>query len=772
MSANELHREEGIEGKLLLWAADWLTALLLSVGMIFPCLTAYGLSGRRDFDAGAVMALCVFGSLAATAVFTWRRGYWAALGVLAVEAAAFWRLWVQLREDWQRVRAPELADLFASSTGAMMLLYVLVVLTLGWIVVRVRAWWLAAVLVTAPLLPAIQAGMLPSWGAMLAGFVGWGAMLLTDLFGRRDRGSLARARFLSLGGAAALTLALVMALPRESYLRPQWATDARDGLIRSVNRQLLRFFDPEDLENNLLSQLGLDLTLDGVGMGSGPAVSGGLGDGEAVGTGMKTREDLSSLGPRRYMGRLLMRLHTDQPDPAGRLYLRGASFETYTGSAWEGGDGEALAVPPERFPPETAPGAPVWTMRIQDEAFWGTWYYPYRYAGNGRLDGDGRLTLERGPDAQPLEYPDWVASLEDMPKEEYTVSYRPGGPEDGFLPLEGRWAAEEERYSGGVYGAALEVPHDLRAFLEPLLEEARRLTVEVDARLPEQFRNSVAAAARTAAYLAFAASYDPDTPAMGTEEDFVTRFLTEGRGFCVHFATAGTMLLRMQGVPARYVNGYVAEVNGQGWGTVLDSGAHAWVEIYLDGYGWYPVEMTPGYTGGVSGVGLENASGDPEDPDGEEVPEAAEEEDPEIPDEEESPEESPDRPSPEEEAPEAEEKIPGAFWKALFGIAAAWGVLCAAYLLALWARRRARGEENTNRSVLNAYGRYKRLRRWGCGEDEELERLAKKAKFSQHTLTAEERAAAWSCLDEDVKQSRVGQPRRRRWLLALLCPLF
>ncbi|MFQ8759732.1 MAG: hypothetical protein ACLSAF_10150 [Intestinimonas sp.] len=31
---------------------------------------------------------------------------------------------------------------------------------------------------------------------------------------------------------------------------------------------------------------------------------------------------------------------------------------------------------------------------------------------------------------------------------------------------------------------------------------------------------------------------------------------------------------------------------------VPDSSAHAWAEIYLDGYGWYPVEVTPGYGGG------------------------------------------------------------------------------------------------------------------------------------------------------------------------------
>ena len=99
-------------------------------------------------------------------------------------------------------------------------------------------------------------------------------------------------------------------------------------------------------------------------------------------------------------------------------------------------------------------------------------------------------------------------------------------------------------------------------------------------------------------------------------------------------------------------------------------------------------------------------------------------------------------------------------------------IILAAYLAAVLIRRRAKEDKDTNRSVLNAYGRYRRLRRWGCGEDGELDRLANKAKFSQHTLSEEERESAWKCLNEDLKQSRIGQPGRRRWMLDLLSPLF
>ena len=62
----------------------------------------------------------------------------------------------------------------------------------------------------------------------------------------------------------------------------------------------------------------------------------------------------------------------------------------------------------------------------------------------------------------------------------------------------------------------------------------------------------------------------------------------------MHFASAGTLLLRALGVPARYVSGYIADVTAGETVDVPDQNAHAWVEIYLRGYGWYPVEMTPG----------------------------------------------------------------------------------------------------------------------------------------------------------------------------------
>ena len=796
MAKSEPRREETLEGRLLLAAADWLTLLLLSAGAIFPCLSAYGISAPHGFDSGAVLAFCVFGSLAAAALFSWRRWAWTLLAVLTAEWLILWRMWHLVTEDWSFDRSPGLLDLIDKYPGSLFLLYALAILALGWIVVRARVWWLAAALATLPLLPAIQSGTLPAWGWMLAGFAGWGSMLLTALFSRRDADSLARARFVSLGGMAALLLALVICLPIEGYTRPQWATNARTSLIRSVTRQLDRFFDLEAMEGGLLADLGLDLSIPGEGTGNGPGQwtgSGGLESEDGGWAGL--REDLLSAGPLRYTRRQIMTVRTDQPDSAGRIYLRGVSFDSYTGTSWEQSRELADFAEAERFPALTAPETAEYTMRIRNTAFSGVWYYPYRFTGGGTMDGSGRIVGMSGTTENDLLLSNW---------EEYSVTYCPGGPADGFIPLIGNTAREEEAYRFAIaninilsdpgiimdseLGSAvhifstdhlmqpyLSVPQELLGILAPLAVDIQRIPVTVDPNLPEQFREAVAAAARTAGYLASIADYDPDTPAMDPDGDFMTHFLEEGRGFCVHFATAGTLLLRMQGVPARYVSGYVADLDGRGRGTVMDSDAHAWVEIYLDGYGWYPVEMTPGYAGGISGVELAGGAeaADPADETPEDLPETPEEDEP----EDETPDDSdPDAELPEDdELPDEEEtgwKIPSEVWAVLFVLAALWAVLCAAYLAAVLIRRRAREDKDTNRSVLNAYGRYRRLRRWGCGEDGELDRLANKAKFSQHTLSEEERESAWKCLNEDLKQSRIGQPGRRRWMLDLLSPLF
>jgi hypothetical protein len=75
----------------------------------------------------------------------------------------------------------------------------------------------------------------------------------------------------------------------------------------------------------------------------------------------------------------------------------------------------------------------------------------------------------------------------------------------------------------------------------------------------------------------------------------VALFLLDKKvGDCTYHATAATLLLRSAGVPARLSVGFLSSL----WApktseaVVRNSGAHAWVEYYLDNAGWYPVDPT------------------------------------------------------------------------------------------------------------------------------------------------------------------------------------
>ncbi|GAB1425751.1 hypothetical protein MASR2M16_29850 [Thauera terpenica] len=66
------------------------------------------------------------------------------------------------------------------------------------------------------------------------------------------------------------------------------------------------------------------------------------------------------------------------------------------------------------------------------------------------------------------------------------------------------------------------------------------------------------------------------------------------RGFCEHFASAFTVLMRAAGVPARVVTGYQGgEINPiDGNLVVRQLDAHAWSEVWLAGRGWVRVDPT------------------------------------------------------------------------------------------------------------------------------------------------------------------------------------
>ena len=89
--------------------------------------------------------------------------------------------------------------------------------------------------------------------------------------------------------------------------------------------------------------------------------------------------------------------------------------------------------------------------------------------------------------------------------------------------------------------------------------------------------------------------HPPTLPAQGG----LDALLFQSRsGFCEHFASAFSALMRAAGVPARVVIGYQggewipANRWGRGYLDVRQSDAHAWSEVWLEGRGWVRIDPT------------------------------------------------------------------------------------------------------------------------------------------------------------------------------------
>ena len=87
--------------------------------------------------------------------------------------------------------------------------------------------------------------------------------------------------------------------------------------------------------------------------------------------------------------------------------------------------------------------------------------------------------------------------------------------------------------------------------------------------------------------------YTLTPPPLGA--DPADEFLFQTReGFCEHYASAFTVLMRAAGIPARVVTGYQGgELNPLGqYYIIYQSNAHAWTEVWLEDEGWVRVDPT------------------------------------------------------------------------------------------------------------------------------------------------------------------------------------
>ena len=262
---------------------------------------------------------------------------------------------------------------------------------------------------------------------------------------------------------------------------------------------------------------------------------------------------LENAGPRFPVDVDVMQVTTDY---RGVLYLRERGYDLYTGKSWDvSGSFQELYL--EDFYAEA--GRPV-----QVQTYWAhdKYYVPYY------LDS----------------VPDLANGYLSNPRQEYTYTFSTVTLREDWRTF---WLSMEstplrELEAGAPFTALPEQTAIRARSILNSLEIGKNCSVVEAAMLIQEYVRSSAA-------------YDLNTPTMPKDsEDFAIWFLQESdTGYCVHFATAATVLLRAAGIPARYVEGYLVEAN-RGTTTVSAADAHAWVEYLVPHVGWVVLEATPG----------------------------------------------------------------------------------------------------------------------------------------------------------------------------------
>ncbi len=244
-----------------------------------------------------------------------------------------------------------------------------------------------------------------------------------------------------------------------------------------------------------------------------------------------------------------------QMPPQPELYWRGLVLSQFDGRTWTPYGNDRFDSPPVNYQAQAAT--------------------PYRYS----------VIME--PTQQP-----WLFTLPvaQGPNGDvnYDQEYTLGTPS----PIKQRMQFEFESYLGAVR--------------EPVLYERRR---QRELRLPAGFNPQARRLARQwrreaasdvdvvqAALQHFREKpffYTLQPPGLGLHS--VDEFLfSTRRGFCEHYASSFTFLMRAAGVPARVVVGYQggSKNDYQDYVVVRQMDAHAWAEVWFDEHGWVRVDPT------------------------------------------------------------------------------------------------------------------------------------------------------------------------------------
>lgn len=669
-----------------------------------------------------------------------------------------------------------------------------------------------------PILPAICVTEAPDSVPMMGMLSVWLTLILTSLTGSRDPNGTARLRPVVLLCVLAVLQGLCQYLPTQGTAQPLWAADLRDAVINEASRG-----DLSALLSRWYGWAGMGSTEYMNLLGNAPAHTGRValrietnrggkhylrGWSADVYTGKRwepldraARRELETIREEGTEPLLLLGEHQREMGTVGRETMTvenvaapgGCVYYPYVLAALpenaQFGDGSHL----ERTGPVWKHTVSFYPQLITDinllyyDRYGRTVYArdgrgeeedPYRdfvYANDLQVPGELRPILEKWLNEtlhSPVGEELWgrtvsdtlsILSLEDFAR--YILA------DQGYAErLWEQWVADRETW---IWGEAESSAFWQSYYLEgPSREDMDRVDLTgVDL---EYYRRSYLSSTIDLVRMGLARTthYDRDTPAPPANRDYVDWFLNESKqGYCMHYATAATLLLRTAGIPARYVSGYVAYAPYRLARTeVTDHAAHAWVEVYVDDVGWFPLEFTPGFQNGAMGdiPTLEEEPAQTTAPTATAAPSATPTHS-RTPEEDEEEDETPDpTPTPSQEPEEQQGpgggqggETPSWIWYSIGALLLAAGAALLRKCLLDRRRKKLRGED-TNAAVLYAYACHRRLKSWGGEEREELTALAEKARFSAHTLTLTERDRAAELFYAEKREVREKLPRWKR----------
>lgn len=542
--------------------------ILLTFGAAFSAVGCLSTAFSLPISAGPLLLACGCFSVLTALAPRLRRGWLVLLIAMALAALFFWRrdahqslltLVELLLQTYRLAYGWVVPSWIAAGAGADMTLGVALIATVSTLLVGMGlagGMGLAAVLgVLLPVVPCfVVTDTQPSTLWLLVMMLCLVLILLSQTVRKLDPARAGRVVAYALLPAA-LCLCLLLGLyPKDQYQKPDPEQDFADRMLEFVDS--LPYLKVED------GQVVLDF--EEVPYFTFPPQTLPFGSGDftippiTIDPGIvdifKDVVSLDKAGPRDPGDTVIMELATNYH---GDIYLRERGYDVYTGLSWASSGAEQSIFIDEQYLDRLAREVNITTLWSHSNYF-----LPYYRANEDVFLPDGKMANPEG-------------------KRQY--SFR-------MHMLSGGWK--------GLWMTYRDIPlSDLQAQVtydlpETTLEEAKEILNAIGI---HENMSALEAVLRIQDYVKSSATYDMNTQAMPQEYgDFAIWFLRESdTGYCVHFASAATVLLRAAGIQARYVEGYMTKVNAKNT-QVLASDAHAWVEYYLPGAGWLVLEATPG----------------------------------------------------------------------------------------------------------------------------------------------------------------------------------